>query len=72
MEILAWLEKERGDIMLRPRPGKRKRSNVCELDMANGETLGNMNGMEIGSDEARTLEKLGVVVEDSDDDLEIE
>ncbi|KAF8583408.1 hypothetical protein K439DRAFT_1412151 [Ramaria rubella] len=79
LEVLASLQRDRGDIILRPRPGKRIRSGVSvpiaavselpEIDGCSGD-----EGEETG--EARTLEPAVMArahgVEESDDELEIE
>ena len=71
MGVLASLQKERGEIILRPRPGKRVRSGVS-VPGAENTTLPEFNGVnedEPGREDGKPSTS---VVEDSDDDLEIE
>ncbi|KAF8485480.1 hypothetical protein JB92DRAFT_2836875 [Gautieria morchelliformis] len=67
LDILASLQKERGDITLRPRPGKRIRSGVSVPDHVNVLQFEGEDGRgEVLSKREANL------VDDSDDDLEIE
>lgn len=67
------MQKERGEIILRPRPGKRIRSGVSAPGADNATFTEFNGGEEIERKEAMILGKPSTsVMEDSDDDLEIE